>query len=107
MLSAARSNNTRGRGGRGGGRNGRTSGQRSSDNQTSKKRDEKKMKKFHPQVKGKHPEYSFDEVKKELVKSLELTDLEKADDIIDSIRNMTMLDLDAVRPQLQVSQAGT
>ena len=65
------------------------------------------MKKFHPQVKGKHPEYSFDEVKKELVKSLELTDLEKADDIIDSIRNMTMLNLDAVRPQIQVSQAAT
>ena len=108
MLSAARSNNTRGRGGRGGGRNGRTRGQHSShDNQSSKKRDEKKFKKFHPQVKGKHPEYSFDEVKKELVKSLELTDLEKADDIIDTIRDMTMLDLDAVRPQLQVSQAGT
>ena len=108
MLSAARNNNARGRGGRGGARNGRAGGQRSSGNAgSSKRKDEKKLKKFHPQIKGKHPEYSFDEVKKELIKSMELTDLEKADDIIDSIRNMTMLNLDAVRPQLQVSQAAT
>ena len=108
MLSTARNNNARGRRGRGGGRNGRAGSQRSSnDNQSSKKKDEKKIKKFHPQVKGKHPEYSFDEVKKELVKSLELTDLDKADDIINLIRGMTMLDLEAVRPQLQVSAAAT
>ena len=64
--------------------------------------------KFHPLVKGKHPENSFDEVKKELVLSLEASDLEKADDIIDCVHNkMVLLDLDQLRPVLQFSQATT
>ena len=58
-------------------------------------------------MKGKLPEYSFEDVHKELVKSLELADLDKADDIIDSVRTLTSLDLDAVRPVLEVSQAAT
>jgi len=68
------------------------------------KKDEKKLKKFQPQVKGKHPEFSFEEVKKELIKSLELSDLEKSDDIIDSVRDMEMIDLQAIQPQLQTSE---
>ena len=97
MLTAARNHNNRGRG-RGGGRNGRAGGRRfnSSSTGTSKKKDEKKLKKFHPLVKGKSPEYSFEDVKKELIKSLELSDMEKADDIIDSVRSMVMLDLNII-----------
>ena len=61
------------------------------------------MKKFHPMIKGKSPENSFEEVKKELVKALELASLEKADDIIDSVRDMKKVDLDAIKPTLKVS----
>ena len=105
MLSAARNNN-RGRG-RGGG-NGRA-GQRFTghgSNGSSKKKDEKKLKKFHPQVRGKYPEFSFDEVKKELVKAMESIDMDKADDIIDSIRNMQLLDLESIEPVLELRTDG-
>ena len=106
MLTAARNNN-RGRGrGNGNGRAGqRYSGHGS--NGSSKKKDEKKWKKFHPQVRGKYPEFSFDEVKKELVKSMEAIDMDKADDIIDSIRNMELLDLEAIKPELELRTDGT
>ena len=108
MLSAARNHNQRGRGGRGR-RGGRGYGQRNGGNgsTTAKKKDDKKLLKFHPLVKGKHPENSFDEVKKELVLSLEASDLEKADDIINCVRNMVLLDLDQLRPVLSFSQATT
>jgi len=99
MLAAGRSQNTRGRGR--GGRGGRGF-PRSNNNNASKKKDEKKLKRFHPQVKGKTPEFSFEEVKKELVKALELASLEKANDIIESVREMELLDLEAVKPVLQV-----
>ena len=107
MLSAARNNQACGRGGRGA-RNGRASGQRFNTNNVAKdgKKDFKK-KQFHPQMKGKLPEFSYEEVKKELVKSLELSDMEKSDDIIESVRNETMLDLDAIEPVLQQSVAAT
>lgn len=65
------------------------------------------FKKFHPLTKGKHPEYSLDEVKEELVLSLELSDIEKADDIVNAVCDMMMLDLTAEQPTLQVSQATT
>ena len=82
MLSSARSHNNRGRGGRGG-RNGRAGGRFGGNlTTTPKKKDEKKLLKFHPLLKGKHPENSFDDVKKQLVLSMEMSDLEKADDII-------------------------
>ena len=107
MLSAARNHNQQGRGGRGR-RGGRGYAQRNGGNiSANKKKDDKKLLKFHPLVKGKHPENSFDEVKKELVLSLEASDLEKADDIIDCVRNMVLLDLDQLRPVLQFSQATT
>jgi len=54
-------------------------------------------------VKGKHPEYSFDEVLEELVKSMEQLELSKADDIINSIYDMEYVDLDAEGPELEVS----
>ena len=112
MLRASRNNANQGRGGRGFGRNGRTNGHRNGSNNaanSSKKKDDnnKKYKKFHPLTKGKSPEHSFDDVKKELVKTLELSDMDKADDIIDSVRNMTLLDLDALRPNLVPSVAAT
>ena len=108
MLSAARNQGRGGRGGRGAGRNGRAGGQRYGNTaNSSKKKDEKKLKKFHPQLKGKLPEFSYTEVKKELIKSMESSDLEKADDIIDSVRNEVMLDLDAIEPTMQVSAAAT
>ena len=76
MLATARNHN-RGRGGRGGGRNGRPTGNRQANGtSTSKKKDEKKLKKFHPLIKGKFPEDSFEDVVKELVKTLELLDLD-------------------------------
>ena len=107
MLSAARNMNARGRGGRGG-RNGRANAARNASNAPKNKSNQDiKKKQFHPQMKGKLPEHSFDEVKKELVTALELSDMEKSDDIIDSIRNMVMLDLDAIRPQQQQSVAAT
>ena len=105
MLAAATRNHNqhgRGRGGRG---NGRAGGQRF--NSSSKKKDDKKLKKFHPLIKGKLPEFSFEDVKKELIKSLELTDMEKSDDIIDSVRNMSLLDLAPLRPVLATSNAAT
>lgn len=103
MLTAARNNN-RGRGR--GGRNGRA-GQRGHGSISSKKKDERKLKKFHPQIRGKYPEHSFEEVKKELIKSMEATDLEKADDILDSIRDMQLVDLAIIEPELEVSTAVT
>ena len=108
MLSAARNHNSRGRGGRGR-RNGRAGGQRNGGTTTTngKKKDEKKNKKFHPLQKGKHPDSSFEDVKEELVLSLELSDLDKAEDIIDSTRDVKMIDLEAVKPVLQVSTAAT
>ena len=67
MLSAARNMNARGRGGRGG-RNGRANAARNASNAPKNKNNQDiKKKQFHPQMKGKLPEYSFDEVKKELV----------------------------------------
>ena len=103
MLSAARNHNQRGHGGHGR-RGGQGYGQRNDGNvSANKKKDDKKLLKFHPFVKGKHPENSFDEVKKELVLSLEASDLEKADDIINCVRNMVLLDLNQLRPVLQFS----
>ena len=104
MLTAARNHNSRGRG-RGNGRNGRANGQRFNQASSKKKDEKSKLKKFHPLVKGKLPEYSFEEVNRELLKSLELSDLEKADDIIDSVRDLSLLDLDVLRPVLEVSTA--
>ena len=94
-------------GGRGRGNSGR-SGQRNqnrnnSSNNSSKKKDDKKIKKFSPQARGRTPKYSFEEVKKELVKALEATTLDKADDIIDSVRDMSLIDLQAIRPVLSLS----
>ena len=100
-MMAARSQNTRGRGR--GGRGGRGFNRRANGNDADKKVSEKKLKKFSPMVKGKAPEFSFDEVKKELVKALELTSMEKADDVINSVRNMQLVDLDGERPKLKVS----
>ena len=100
MLNAVRSRNQ----GRGYARNGQANGQRFNQGSTSSKRSDWKYKKrFHPLVKGKHPEYSFDEVLEELVKSMEQLELSKADDIINSIYDMEYVDLDAEEPELEIS----
>lgn len=104
MLAQAnrRSRVNGGRGGRGPVRQSQRQG--STAVTTNKKKDDKKLKKFHPLSRGKTPEFSFEEVKKELIKALELSTLEKADDIIGSVRNMKMIDLDSIKPVQAVSQ---
>ena len=106
MLTAARNNRGRGRGSSNGRASQRSFGHGS--NTSSKKLDDKsKLKKFHPQIRGRYPEFSFDEVKKELIKSMEAIDLEKADDILDSIRDMQLMDLAVLEPTLTMSTATT
>ena len=106
MLRAARNQSNGGRGGGRYGRGGRFQ-QRSNNNSNKKKDEKKKLKKFHPMMKGKSPEFSFEEVKKELVKTLELMDLDKADDIIDSVRDMTMINLASLEPNLAHTEGTT
>ena len=106
MLATSNRRNAGGRGGRGSnGRFGqRNQNRNSNSSSTSKKKDEKKLKKFCPQTRGKTNEYSFEDVKKELVKALESTTLDKAEDIIDSVRKMDLIDLNSIRPVLTLSQ---
>ena len=101
MAGRSQSTLGNGRGGRGGQGN---SGRGTGANGGFKKKDEKKLKQFHPQTRGKAPDYSFEEVKKELVKALEASSLEKADNIINSVRRMELLDLNTQMPTMQVSQ---
>ena len=89
-----------GRSGRGGRGSARSNG---SINNSNKKKTDEKKKKFHPQSRGKAPEFSFEEVKKELVKALESSTLEKAEDIIDSVRSMELVDLESEEPVQEIS----
>ena len=102
MLAAAKSNSARGK--NRGAKNGRYYGPKSGNGGVTPDKKDGKLKKFHPLIKGITPEHSFEDVKKELVKNLELMTLEKADDIIESVRDMQLLDVEALKPNMKISQ---
>src|SRR5210317_698261 len=52
-----------------------------------------KEKKFHPLTRGKTPEYSFDEVKKNLIIKLATMKMDHIDDMIQSVKKMELFDI--------------
>ena len=88
-----------GRGGRGFGRQGRGQNRNSKGTKTSSKKD----KKFHPLKHGKSPDYSFDEVKRQLVDSTSTKKMDYIDDILSSVRSMVLFDVESLRPTLEMA----
>ncbi|MEM7375827.1 MAG: hypothetical protein AAF587_44975, partial [Bacteroidota bacterium] len=83
-----------GRGGRGSFGSGRGYGR---FNSQSRRTGPKELK-FHPLIKGKSPEYSFDEVLEKLVMTASTKKMDQSDDVIDSVRLMTPFDIDLLVP---------
>ncbi|CAJ1929555.1 unnamed protein product [Cylindrotheca closterium] len=59
-----------------------------------------KEKKFHPLTRGNIPKFSFDEVKKTLVIKMSTMKMDHIDDMIQSVRTLSLFDIESVKPTL-------
>ena len=57
-----------------------------------------KEKRFHPVVKDKRPDFNYADVKLEVQMKLSMESMDYADDMINSVRNETLVDLLSLRP---------
>ena len=94
----------RGSGGRNAGRGNANGGRGSGafNNKKTNAPEKKKEKKFHPLTRGKIPECSFQEVKKELILKISNTKMDYVDDMIASVMDMNLFDLETVKPTLKL-----
>ena len=98
-----RTSNGNDRAGRGGaGRNSRqTRGQRGGKGASNDTK--KKDKKFHPWSRSKPSDFTFTEVKDEMTLTLQQKRMDRAPDIVNTVRKMKMIDFNDLRPVLQFS----
>ena len=90
----------RGSGGRNGGRRNGNGGRGNGANTRNSTKPVVKEKKFHPLTRGKTPDYSFEEVKKSLIIKMSTMKMEHINDIIESVTELKLMDIEAVKPEL-------
>ena len=84
------------------GSNGNRKGNGSNNNKQNGKTNQK-QKKFHPLSRGKTPDYSFEEVKKALIDKMSTMKMDYIDDMITSVRDMSLVEIDTLEPTLTLA----
>ena len=103
-MGGRNQNTGRGSGGRNAGR-GNANGGRGNGSFGNKNRNgsnTKKEKKFHPLTRGKTPDFSFVEVKKELITNLSNVKMDHINDVIISVSELKLIDLKKAEPKLRI-----